>query len=108
MLRRDPDNVSALVLLGQAALAMHWPETAVYAYETARGLEPDRPDIVLALGQALLAAGRTAEAVVTAKEALRLQSRRILCTVKRPWLTRWRMASGSPAARHAVRLARQR
>jgi len=74
VLRRDPENVAALSLLSQAALALGWPETAVFAAETARGLEPDRPDLALALGHALMAAGRTAEAVAAAKAALRLQA----------------------------------
>ena len=36
LLRRDPQSVAALGLLGQAALALGWPETAVFAYEIGR------------------------------------------------------------------------
>jgi tetratricopeptide (TPR) repeat protein len=73
MLRRDPQNVSALGLLGQAAMALGWPETAVFAYEAASDLESDRPDLLVTLSGAYLAAGRAKDAVHAAEEALRLQ-----------------------------------
>jgi tetratricopeptide (TPR) repeat protein len=73
MLRRDPQHVSALALLGQAAIALGWPETAVFAYEAASDLDHDRPDLWVALSGAYLAAGRTQDAVHAADEALRLQ-----------------------------------
>jgi tetratricopeptide (TPR) repeat protein len=73
LLRRDPQNVAALGLLGQAAIALGWPETAVFAYESASDLEPDRPDLWVALSGAYLAAGRAPDAGHAAAEALRLQ-----------------------------------
>jgi tetratricopeptide (TPR) repeat protein len=73
MLRRDPQQVPALALLGQAAMALGWSETAVFAYEAASDLEHDRPDLWVALSGAYLAAGRAKDAVHAADEALRLQ-----------------------------------
>jgi tetratricopeptide (TPR) repeat protein len=73
MLRRDPQQVPALALLGQAAIALGWPETAVFAYEAASDLDHDRPDLWVALSGAYLAAGRAKDAVHAADEALRLQ-----------------------------------
>lgn len=73
LLRRDPLSTAALGLLGQSAMALGWPETAVFAYEAASDLEHDRPDLWVALSGAYLAAGRAKEAVHAADEALRLQ-----------------------------------
>ena len=73
VLRRDPNHVGALELLGQAAQALGWTETAVFAWSIARELEPDRTDLQLALGRALVAAGRTPGAAALAREVLRCQ-----------------------------------
>lgn len=73
LLRRDPQSTAALGLLGQSAMALGWPETAVFAYEAASDLAHDRPDLWVALSGAYLAAGRAKEAVHAADEALRLQ-----------------------------------
>jgi tetratricopeptide (TPR) repeat protein len=70
LLLRDADSVPALALLGEAAAVLGWPETAVFACETAAGLEPDRPALLLALGEALLAAGRAPDAVKAAQRVL--------------------------------------
>jgi len=72
LLRRDPKNVAALALLGQAAMALGWPETAVFAYEAASDLDPDRLDLLVFLSGACLAAGRPGEAAHAADEALRI------------------------------------
>ena len=72
LLRRDPQSVAALGLLGQAALALGWPETAVFAYEAASDLEHDRVDIWVSLSGAYLASGRPKDAAHAAEEALRL------------------------------------
>jgi tetratricopeptide (TPR) repeat protein len=72
VLRRDPQSVAALCLLGQAATALGWNETAVFAYEAASDLEPDRQDIRVSLSGAYLAAGRAADAVGAASQALQL------------------------------------
>jgi len=70
LLLRDVHNVAALVLLGEAATGLGWNETAVFAYEAALELEPDRPFLMLSLGHALLAAGRAPEAVKAAQKVL--------------------------------------
>jgi tetratricopeptide (TPR) repeat protein len=72
LLRRDPQNIAALNLLGQAALALDWPETAVFAYEAASDLEQGRVDIWISLSGAYLASGRAEDAALAAEEALRL------------------------------------
>ncbi len=72
LLRRDPQSVAALCLLGQAAAALGWNETAVFAHEAASDLEPDRLDIWISLSGAYLAAGRAADAVGAASQALQL------------------------------------
>lgn len=72
LLRRDPQNIAALGLLGQAAVALGWPETAVFAYEAACDLDHARPDVWVSLSGAYLAAGRAKDAVHAADEALRL------------------------------------
>ncbi len=71
LLRRDPQSVSALCLLGQAAIALGWNETAVFAYEAASDLESDRQDIWVFLSSAYRAAGRATDAVAAASQALR-------------------------------------
>ena len=72
LLRRDPTNVAALGLMGQAALALGWPETAVFAFEAASDFEPDRLDLWVALSGAYLTSGRAKDAAHAAEEALRL------------------------------------
>ncbi len=73
LLRRNPQSVPALNLLGQSATELGWTETAVFAHETASDLEPERPDLLISLGSAYLAAGRAADAVSTARHALQLE-----------------------------------
>ena len=72
LLRRDPNNIAALGLMGQAAMALGWPETAVFAFEAASDLEPERPDLWITLSGAYLASGRAKDAAHAAEEALRL------------------------------------
>ena len=72
LLRRDPHSVAALCLLGQAATALGWSETAVFAYEAACDLAPERPDIWVSVSGAYLAGGRAKDAIHAAEEALRL------------------------------------
>ena len=73
LLRGNPYNVAALHLLGEAATALGWTDTAVFAHENASDLEPDRPDLLISLGNACLAAGRAADAVSVAKQVVGLQ-----------------------------------
>ena len=72
LLARDPDNVPALRLLGEAALSFDWPETAILAFDAIRELEPDNRANLLALGEAWLRAGKSGEALRVADEILRL------------------------------------
>jgi tetratricopeptide (TPR) repeat protein len=74
LLRRDPQSVSALNLLGQAATELGWTETAVFAHETASDLEPDRIDLLVSLGRAYLSASRASDAVGAANQALQLNA----------------------------------
>lgn len=73
MLASDPTNVAALRLLAQAAAALGWPETAVFGYEAIREQNPTDVENLLALGGALVAAGRATDAVKVAEVALRVQ-----------------------------------
>ncbi len=73
LLFKNPNNVSALALLGKAAAELGWNETAVFAFECAREEEPDRPDLLLGLGAALLAVGRAEEAVKVSRDLVQLQ-----------------------------------
>src|SRR4051812_49341441 len=45
LLLADPHSVPALTLLGQAAAALGWNDTAVFAFEAARENAPTRPDL---------------------------------------------------------------
>jgi tetratricopeptide (TPR) repeat protein len=67
----DPTNASALRQLGEAAMALEWTETAVFAFEAVRELQPGNRDNLLALGGAWLAAGKPAEALRMADAILR-------------------------------------
>lgn len=72
LLAGEPRNAAALRLLGAAADALGWRETAVFAYAARRELVPENAKNLLALGRALLAGGRAQAAVEVAGEALRL------------------------------------
>jgi tetratricopeptide (TPR) repeat protein len=72
LLRRNPQNVAALSLLGQAAAALGWTGTAVFAHEAASDLEPERADLWIALSGAYLTDNRAKDAILAADEALRL------------------------------------
>lgn len=73
LLQRDPRDISALNLMGQAALALGWLETAVFAFEAASDLDHERVDIWISLSGAYLASGRAKDAAHAAEEALRIQ-----------------------------------
>lgn len=72
LLAGDPGNVSALNLLADAAKGFDWPETAAFAYEAIRELEPDNRDNLLALGEACLNAGKPDDALQVADEILKI------------------------------------
>ncbi len=71
MLGKDPSNVQALKLLAEAAGGLGFPETVAFALEAVRELEPENRANLLALGEALLAAGKPADALKMADEILR-------------------------------------
>ncbi|MBM3855261.1 MAG: tetratricopeptide repeat protein [Verrucomicrobia bacterium] len=71
MLAKDPTNVPALKLLGEAAAGLGLLETVAFAFEAVREIEPTNRANLLALGEALLAAAKPAEALKVADEILR-------------------------------------
>lgn len=70
MLNSDPSNTSAHRMLGQAAEALGLWETAAYAYASVKELDPKNLDNKIALGSALIEAGRAQEAVQVAGDIL--------------------------------------
>lgn len=70
-LAKDPTNIGALRLLAEGATGLNLLETAAFAYEAIRELEPGNRANMLALGEALLAAGKPVEAVKVADDLLR-------------------------------------
>lgn len=73
VLAADPVNLPALRMLAAAAQVLGWPETALFAWEILRELEPDNDRTLLALGQALFEQGRCAEALTLADDLLARQ-----------------------------------
>lgn len=71
LLAKDPTNVSALKLLAEAAGGLDLKETVAFALDAIRELEPGNRANLLALAEALLAAGKAAEAVAIADEILK-------------------------------------
>lgn len=71
-LARDPTNVVALKLLAEAAQGLGLRETAAFALDAVREIEPANRANLLALGEAWFAAGCMADALKTADEILRL------------------------------------
>jgi len=77
-LAKNPYDTAALRLLGEAATSAEtraasefgWAETAVFAYEAIRELEPTNRTNLLALGEALLAAERAVDALKIADTLL--------------------------------------
>lgn len=70
-LATDPKSVSGLKLLAEAARALEWRETTVFALEAIREVEPgDRANLV-ALGEAWIVVGRAGDARRLAEEMLR-------------------------------------
>lgn len=73
LLEADPHSRAGLALLGDAAAALGWRETAVFAAEARLELDPQDVAVLVALGRAQLAAGRADAAVRAAEAALRLE-----------------------------------
>lgn len=67
----DPHSASGLRLLGAAATALGWHETAVFAYDALREADPQDVPNLVALGRAHLASDRADHAVQCAELALR-------------------------------------
>lgn len=71
LLEKDPNNVAALKLLAEAAAGMGFLETAAFALDAVREIEPTNRANLLALGEAWLAAGKPTEALKIADEILK-------------------------------------
>jgi len=69
-LAKNPYDTAALRLLGEAASALGWAETAVFAYEAICEIEPANRSNLLALGEALLTIERAADALKIADTLL--------------------------------------
>jgi len=73
VLDADPDSLAGWRMLGHAALALQWAETAVFAFEILRELEPRRVETLVALGRAHLMARRGDVAAQCAQTALKIE-----------------------------------
>lgn len=71
LLAKDPTSVPALKMLAEAAGGLNLPETAAFALDAVRELEPENRGNLLALAEAWLAAGKPAEALKIVDEMLR-------------------------------------
>src|SRR5688572_33240017 len=71
MLAKDPTSVAALKMLAEAASGLGFPETAAFALDAVREIEPDNRANLLALGEAWLTAGKPAEALKIADDLLK-------------------------------------
>ncbi len=71
LLAKDPTNVAALKLLAEAAKGLDLKETVAFALDAIRELEPSNRANLIALAEALLAAGKATEAVAIADEILK-------------------------------------
>jgi len=73
MLDVDPLSGAALRLLASAATALGWSETAIFAGEALREIEPTEVSGLVTLGRAYLSAGRAENALEVAGCALQLE-----------------------------------
>ena len=71
LLAKDPTSVPALRLLAEAARGLELLETAAFALDAIREIEPHNRANLLALGEAWLSLGKPAEALKTADDVLR-------------------------------------
>jgi tetratricopeptide (TPR) repeat protein len=72
LLSASPANMQALGLLGQAAATLGLWNTAVFAYDSARELEPDNIKNMMSLSTALIEAGQPKEAIKWGERILEL------------------------------------
>lgn len=73
VIEAEPHSAAGLKLLGAAATALGWTETAVFAFDALRERAPHDVANLVALGRAHLAAGRASAAGQWADAALRLE-----------------------------------
>lgn len=77
-LRDDPENLEGWMLLGRSRMAMDETNGAIAAYRRARELAPDRPEVLVALAEAMAQANGhrlAGEAEALIDEALRHEPR---------------------------------
>lgn len=72
VLSKDTGAAPALKTLAQAASLLGLTETAVFAWESLRDVSPDKPDVLLALGEAYIAVGRSEDAMKLGEKVLRI------------------------------------
>lgn len=72
VLSKDVASLPANKILAQAASALGLHETAVFAWETVRDVSPDKPDVLLALGDAYIAVGRPDDGMKLGERVLRI------------------------------------
>ncbi|MGB0373242.1 MAG: tetratricopeptide repeat protein [Opitutales bacterium] len=63
LLADDPSNVAAHRILGQAAEELGYHNTAIFAYECVREVEPDNVENLKSLAEALIEVGRNKESI---------------------------------------------
>ena len=56
ILNKDPNSITGMQLLAQAAHTFEWPETAAFAHEAICDLDPTNRENLLSLGEAWLRA----------------------------------------------------
>ena len=71
LLAKDPMSVPALRILAEAATGLSMLETVAFALDAIREIEPGNRANLLALGEALLAAGKPVDALKIADELLK-------------------------------------
>lgn len=74
LLATNPRNVSALKLLAEASRELDWPETAAFALQAIREIDPDDRANLLALGEAWFLAEKPDKALQIADVLLRQNS----------------------------------
>lgn len=71
MLSADPNNISALKLLADSATTLEMFDTACFAWESIRDIQPKDRDSLLSLGEAYINANNPKDALRIADELLR-------------------------------------
>jgi tetratricopeptide (TPR) repeat protein len=71
LLEKDPNNIAALKMLAEGATGLGFLETAAFALDAVREIEPANRANLLALGEAWLTAGKPTEALKIADEILK-------------------------------------